>query len=207
MYIPGIFKIDDINTIREFLKRNGFGILINLVEGKLWATHIPMLLTTDSDEKDILTGHISKLNKQWKAFENNADVLAVFPGPHTYVSSSWYDHENVPTWNYLAVHIYGNIRIIEGEELKEQLSAMVRKYESVMPNPVSFEKMSESYVHNAMKGIVGFTINISEVQAAMKLSQNRDDNNHRNIIDGLIAQGDQASLEIAGIMKRNRKKS
>lgn len=204
MYIPGPFKVTDSETIRGFINENGFGILITSGNGKIWATHVPMLLSKDNDQKDILTGHISKANIQWKEFEKSQEVLVVFPGNHSYISSSWYDHENVPTWNYLAVHVYGTIHIIEGDELKEELTRMVNKYESSIPNPISVERMTESFVQSEMRGIVGFKISISEIQAANKLSQNRDDKNYLRIIEGLENQGDPDSIEMARIMKEKR---
>jgi transcriptional regulator len=204
MYIPGLFRVKDTEEIRGFIEENGFGILINSVKGKLLATHIPMLMVKDKDQKDILTGHLSKANPQWKTFGKSPEVLAIFPGHHSYISSSWYDHENVPTWNYLAVHLYGTIRIIEGAELKEELSKMVDKYEAAMPNPVSVERMSENFVESEIKGIVGFKISITEIQAAAKLSQNRDDKNVKRIIAGLENQGDQDSLTMAKLMREKR---
>jgi predicted FMN-binding regulatory protein PaiB/ribosomal protein S18 acetylase RimI-like enzyme len=202
MYIPGLFKVTDSKAISEFIDKNGFGILISTVNGRLWATHVPMLLSKDKDDNDILTGHLSKANVQWKEFENTGEVLVVFHGSHSYISSSWYDHENVPTWNYLAVHIYGRIKIIEGEELKEDLSKIVNKYESSMPHPVSVEKMTESFVQSEMRGITGFRIIITEIQAANKLSQNRDEKNYHRIIEGLEKTGEPDSVEMAAIMKK-----
>jgi transcriptional regulator len=204
MYIPGLFKLTDSESIREFIDHNGFGILISTMNGKFWATHVPMLLSKDKDQKDILTGHLSKANFQWKEFEKSKEVMAVFTGNHSYISSSWYDHENVPTWNYLAVHVYGSIRIIEGDELRAELTKLVNKYESGLPNPVSVERMTESFVQREMNGIVGFKISITEIQAAQKLSQNRDDKNYLRIIEGLENKGDKDSLEIARIMKEKK---
>ena len=107
MYTPAIYQLENPDTIRAFLKENAFGILINQTNGKLWATHIPMELDYNSEGKEILHGHLSKENPQGIAFEENTEVLAVFTGPHAYISSSWYNHENVPTWNSTAVHVYG----------------------------------------------------------------------------------------------------
>ena len=100
MHIPDLYKNEDKEAIRTFLKANAFGILINQTNGKLWATHIPLELEINKEGEEVLMGHISKENPQWTAFESNDQVLAVFTGPHAYISSSWYDHENVPTWNY-----------------------------------------------------------------------------------------------------------
>src|ERR1700712_1365723 len=117
MYIPPLYKNNDEAAVRDFIDKNSFGILISQVNAKLWGTHIPLGLDKNDSGQDILTGHISKGNPQWKNFRDDSEVLAIFPGPHSYISSSWYDHENVPTWNYIAVHVYGKIKIIEGEKL------------------------------------------------------------------------------------------
>src|SRR5258705_824077 len=112
MYVPGYSRNDNIEEVKSFIKENSFAILVSNGSNKLHATHIPLELSTNENGKDILTGHISKANRQWKNFADNDRVLVIFNGPHAYVSSSWYDHENVPTWNYIAVHIYGTIKII-----------------------------------------------------------------------------------------------
>jgi transcriptional regulator len=130
MYTPDIYKNEDPESIRAFLKENSFGILINQTNGKLCATHIPIELEINDDGKEILQGHISKLNPQAEGFTENDQVLAVFSGPHGYISSSWYDHENVPTWNYIAVHVYGRIKIVNEDTTTQQLKKLVDKYEA-----------------------------------------------------------------------------
>lgn len=123
MYTPDLYKNENPEEIRTFLKENSFGILINQTNGKLCATHIPIELELNAEGKEILQGHISKLNPQAEGFTANDEVLAVFTGPHSYISSSWYDHENVPTWNYIAVHVYGKIKIVDYETSVEQLKS------------------------------------------------------------------------------------
>ena len=129
MYTPLHYKNENIDEVREFLKANSFGILINQTNGKLWGTHIPMELDTDENGRAILYSHISKANPQWESFNPEQEVLAIFQGPHSYVSSSWYEKEEVPTWNYIAVHVYGKVEIVEGEELMASLKKLVDKYE------------------------------------------------------------------------------
>jgi transcriptional regulator len=202
MYIPEYFKNENIDSVREFINENGFAILVSQVAGKPWATHIPLILNKDGNDKDILTGHISRANVQWKDFGKNEEVLTIFSGPHTYISPSWYNHENVPTWNYLAVHVYGKIHIIEGEHLKKQLSKLVDKYESKMSHPVSVDKMSKDLVETQMRGIVGFEIEITNIQAAMKLSQNRDAENYQRVINELERRKDINASDIARIMRK-----
>lgn len=201
MHIPKQFRNEDISSVRDFIAGNGFAVLVSQVAGRPWATHIPLQLHTDATGKDILEGHISRANQQWKSFDNGQEVLAIFQGPHAYISSSWYDHENVPTWNYLAVHVYGKINIISEEALRQQLSRLVDKYESRVTNPVSVAGLSKDFLDKEIRGVVGFDLEITEIQAAAKLSQNRDDKNRQNIIDGLTTLGDPDSLTMADILK------
>jgi len=204
MYTPDLYKNENPEEIRNFLKENSFGILINQTNGKLTATHIPIELEINAEGKEILQGHISKLNPQAEDFAANDQVLAVFTGPHSYISSSWYDHENVPTWNYIAVHVYGRIKIVAYEKSVEQLKKLVDKYEEHSEKPVRVEDLSEKTMREA-RGIFGFEIEIDEIQATKKLSQNRDDHNYKNIISELKKTENAQSIAIAEEMSKCRK--
>ncbi|OOG68837.1 FMN-binding negative transcriptional regulator [Flavobacterium sp. A45] len=204
MYIPDLYKNEDKEAIRTFLKANAFGILINQTNGKLWATHIPLELETNKEGEEILLGHISKENPQWTAFESNDQVLAVFTGSHAYISPSWYDHENVPTWNYTAVHIYGKIKIIEGDAVIDSLTKLVDKYEQNSKCPVRVAELSKKTMMQT-RGIVAFEIKIEEIQAQTKMSQNRDDKNYSNIISELEKTKNPQSMAVAKEMAKNRK--
>ncbi|MDB5257860.1 MAG: transcriptional regulator [Chitinophagaceae bacterium] len=204
MYIPSFFKIEDKDKISDFISQNGFGIIISKGNDRLLASHIPMLFTTNEKGEHILTGHLSKANPQWKTFDALTEVLTIFQGAHSYISSSWYDHNNVPTWNYMAVHIYGHLRLLTEDELLTELRKMTDKYEADSSKPVSVDKMEAPMLAAQLRGIVGFEIKVNEVHAAYKLSQNRDDKNHSLIIDELEKKGDENSLHIAAEMKKNR---
>ena len=201
MYTPEIYKNENQEEIKKFLQENSFGILINQTNGKLWATHIPLELDTNENGATILSGHISKENPQWNGFIDNDQVLAVFSGPHSYISSSWYDHENVPTWNYIAVHVYGKIKIIEGEAVIESLKKLVDKYEQKSENPVRIENLSQKIMLQS-RGIVAFEIEITEIQATRKMSQNRDEKNYQNIISELEKANTNQSVAVANEMKK-----
>lgn len=206
MHIPAFYKNDNSDEVKNFIRENGFGILISQAGNKLQGTHIPLELDKNEEGKDILAGHIAKANPQWKNFPDKQEALVIFNGPHAYISSSWYDHENAPTWNYIAVHVYGKIRIVEGERLLLALKKLTDKYESRSENPVSVEKMSEKFLQREIKGIIGFEIEIEEIQSAYKLSQNRDAANHSNIIKELEKRGDSHSLAVAEEMKKHKKR-
>jgi transcriptional regulator len=134
-------------------------------------------------------------------FLENDQVLAVFSGPHSYISSSWYDHENLPTWNYIAVHVYGKIKIIEEEAVIASLKKLVDKYEGESENPIRVEDLSQKTLMQT-RGIVAFEIEITEIQATKKLSQNRDEFNYKNIISELEKSGENQSVTLANEMKK-----
>jgi transcriptional regulator len=203
MYTPKQFQPADDKIVKEFISQNSFGTLVTHSSGQLWATHLPMLLSSDETK---LSGHVSRGNKTWKHFQPDLEVMTIFQGAHTYISSSWYDHENVPTWNYIAAHVYGSIRIIEGDELLESLKMLTNKYEKQSENPVSVEKLSPDYVRRQVQAIVGFEITINRIEASFKLSQNRDAKNYQSVISALEKRGDHDSLAIAREMKNNESK-
>ena len=203
MHIPNYYKNENLAEVKNFLVENSFGILINQTNGKLTGTHIPMELDKDENGNDVLVGHIAKANPQWKNFNKGEEILAIFNGPHAYVSSSWYEKENVPTWNYIAVHVYGTIKIIEGAELLTSLKRLVDKYEANSQNPVAVEKMSPRTLKQ-INGIVGFSIKITDIQAAYKLSQNRNESDYHNIVDKLENTGDAISNKVAKEMKERK---
>lgn len=201
MYIADLFKNENQAEIEAFLQQNSFGILVNQPAGKLWATHIPLELDANANGKAVLYGHVSIENDQWKGFAENDQVLAIFSGPHAYVSSSWYDFENVPTWNYTAVHVYGTVKIIEGDLLLEHLKKLVDKYEAASENPVRIEDLSKKTMMQT-RGIVAFEIEITEIQASKKLSQNRDDKNYKAIISELEKTALPNAIDVASEMKK-----
>lgn len=199
MFVPKYAQNKDIPAIKEFIRKNSFGILVSQLEQKLIATHIPLEFSADDSK---LIGHVSRANPQWKKFNEEMEVLVIFSGPHAYISSSWYDHENVPTWNYIAAHVYGRIRIMEGDAVYQSLKHLVDKYESTSEHPVSIEGMSPDYVRKSIQGLVGFEISITNIEATYKLSQNRDQKNHQRIVRELEKRNDNSSLQVAGEMKK-----
>jgi transcriptional regulator len=128
----------------------------------------------------------------------------VFSGAHSYISSSWYHHVNVPTWNYLSVQVTGRTSILTEEETLELLRQQVDKYEARSTCPVSIESMTEAYVSKEMRGLVAFSMTIDTIQGAAKLSQNRDDTNYQAIISELRQTGDPTAGALADEMAARR---
>ena len=199
MYIPVHYRNENLKEIFEFIRQNPFAILVSSGDAPL-ATHIPIQLVQEG-ETYFLEGHISKGNPQWKTFEGQP-LLAIFSGPHTYVSSSWYNHVNVPTWNYMAVHVYGTITMQSEEEMRSALRSLVDRYEANSEKPVKVEEMPEDMMKKYLRGIVGFRMSMDRIEGKWKLSQNRDEEDYRNIIKELERVDEVNAGLIAGEMKK-----
>lgn len=204
MYIPKYYKVTNVDDIWDFVQNNSFGTIVTTAQGKPIATHLPLQLIKEGDTYYI-TGHIAYGNPQWRTFEACEDVLVMFQGPHAYISSSWYEKENVPTWNYQAVHVYGTASILNEEELKHDLTMLLQKYEKHRKNPVLWDELSPQLLESQMKGIVGFKMKVGEIQASYKLSQNRNETDYMNIIDQLRNEGNLNSKQMADLMEKRLK--
>lgn len=200
MYVPSHFKIEDPLVIDQFIQDHGFATLVSQGSPYPMATHIPLEMETLPSGIQFLHGHMSKSNPQWRYFEENPFVLAVFMSPvHQYISSSWYHHANVSTWNYLSVQVSGKIRLIEGDKLKEALRRLTHKYEKHSDHPLEFDRLPPS-VQNQMQGVAGFEIEIEKKEAAFKLSQNRNEEDFANIIRELRKKGSPDAGRMADLM-------
>jgi len=200
MYVPRRYEEKDAGKIHAFIKENSFAILVSVKDGLPIGTHLPLQLEKNAAGVDVLMGHISRGNEQKYTLADGAKVLAIFPGPHAYVSPRWYTKMEVPTWNYIAVHVYGTVRIVEGEELRAALSRLINTYEQHMPRPVTIGEIPEKTVSDDLRGIVGFEISMDDVQAAYKLSQNRDEQSYHQVIEEL-GKGDETARAVAEEMK------
>jgi len=202
VFIPRHYRETDMKKIKSFIRENGFGTVVTTNHGKPIATHTPLMLR-NIDGVDYITGHVARANPQWKTLANgNNNVLVMFQGPHSYVSSSWYKEEDVPTWNYQSVHVYGTSELMSEEALKEDLILLLEKYEKHRENPSLWDNMSSETLKQ-IRGIVGFKIKIDEVQAAYKLSQNRTEEDYSHIINKLFEENDPNAAQMAEIMKKN----
>jgi transcriptional regulator len=152
----------------------------------------------------VLWCHVAKANPQWKNFEIHPEALLIFSGPHHYISSSWYNHINVPTWNFIAVHVYGNVQIMSETKFYEALKRLMKRYESGSQNPQSIETLPQEFVQKLIKHAVGFEISITKIEGKWKLSQNRDDESAHNVIRELEQLKDYNAAMIAEEMKKLR---
>lgn len=203
MFIPKLYKSEDYNLMKEIIKENSFALLISSVN-KIRATHSMMILNEDDPENIYIETHISRANLQAKTFANGDEVLCDFLGAHAYISSSWYDHINVSTWNYEAVQVYGKVDIMNQEELYNHLEKLTYKYEKFQQCPMMVKDMGKEFVEKEMKGAFGLKIIPTEIFIKQKLSQNRKENDYESIILNL-ENSDENGRQIAGKMKQIKK--
>ena len=200
MYTPNLYRVEDRGKILEFIRQNEFAIVVTY-DGKMpVASHLLVEVVQDGEQL-FINGHMSKANPLWRTFDSNHDVLIIFQGPHTYISPTWYNHVNVPTWNYQAVHVYGRPRIVEEhDEAYQLLKKLIERHESAAH--YRMESLSQDFVKKEMKGIVAFQIEVTSLKANFKLSQNRDDEDYHNIITQLEMRDDEMSHGVARAMRK-----
>ncbi len=186
MWVPEKYKIEEDKTIREFIIKTGLATLITMNNNYPIATHTPIELEYDKNGNKMLRGHIAKANPQSEILKTEPKALVIFQSPiQHYISSSWYEKPNAPTWNYMSVHLYGKISIIKGKELWESVNRLTKRHEKISKCPVSLETLPNN-VQDMLKGVTGFEILIEKIEASFKLSQNRNEKDIKSIITELL---------------------
>jgi transcriptional regulator len=202
MYSFPYYKENDFEIVKQFMRTNPFVLLTGVnANHEPVATQVPVLLE-ERDSQLFLIGHVQRKTDHQLAFEQNPNALAIFTGPHTYVSASWYTNpQTASTWNYMSVHVKGKLTFLGESELLNILSRTTAHFENDTHSPALLEKMPEEYVSKMMKAIVAFEIAVTDIGHVFKLSQNRDKESFNNIIPKLKEQGGEAA-EIAAEMEK-----
>jgi transcriptional regulator len=200
MYIPAAFQETDRGRLHDFIEANSFGLLISIHGGEPFATHLPFLLERHTGPHGTLGGHMARANPHWQGLDGR-DVLAVFSGPHAYVSPTWYAAENVvPTWNYVAVHAYGTCRLVQDRDaLAAILTSTVGTYERTMPNPWRVATDTE-FFQKMVRAVVGFRVELTRLEGKAKLSQNHPQERRERVMRALAVSADPGAREIARLM-------
>ncbi len=201
MYIPPRFRQTDQAILENFIRENPFATLVSVgPDGVPLASHVPLELEIEGGVWRV-HGHVSRANPQGESFGEGASALAIFQGAHHYVSNSWYDHANVPTWNYLAVHLSGKIRRQTPDEVRRSIEKLMGRYEPPASSPTSFEKLPEALIHKDLRGLIGFKMTVEKIEGKWKLSQNRDEKNYRAVIEALEKLGNADAQQVAAEMR------
>jgi transcriptional regulator len=203
VYIPEHFRLRRDADAVAFMRANPFAILISSTDDGPFATHLPLFVRAE-EEKVLLHGHVAKANPHWRYLEQQAQCLTIFHGPHSYISPSNYTaRESVPTWNYAAVHVYGEARIFSSQEdLREMLHELMATFEPAYGQ--QWEGLSQTYRENMLRQIVGFEIVATKIEGKFKLSQNRTRQDQANVIASLENADDSAVSGMARMMKEQR---
>jgi transcriptional regulator len=205
MYLPEHFKETNPERIAEFIRDYAFGILVTAAESSPFASHLPFIFDHAVGAHGRLLCHMARANPQWRHFSTGGEVLVVFQGPHAYVSPSWYGSTGVPTWNYAVAHLRGKPRLIESEsELEALVIQLTDAHESHRQNPWQSSLEGDRRV-NLLGMIVGFEIEVTDIQAKFKLSQNRPPEDQKNVAEMLSLSTDQTELALAKLMSNGRR--
>jgi transcriptional regulator len=185
------------------MEHYSFAMLCSSTNGELEASHLPLLLDRNVAPHGRLVGHMARPNGQWKRAAG-LQVMAIFSGPHAYVSPTWYEsNETVPTWNYAVVHAYGILRLVEDESrLREIVRRTVDVYERSMPRPWSMDVVPSQHLNKLLLGIVGFEFDIDRIEGKWKLNQNHSVERREKVIRALGVTGRPDDVAVAEMMRR-----
>lgn len=199
MYIPEHFRIEDRAIAVAFMRANPFAILVSNTQEGPYATHVPAIIR-ETGEHLTIRGHVAKANPHWRYLQELPTCLMIFHGPHAYISPTNYvTKENVPTWNYGAVHVYGTASTYsEPGDLLNMLQDLIPTFEAIYSE--QWASLSETYRSRMLSHIVGFEIAVTKIEAKMKLSQNRTREEQQNVIESLSRSVDTAISGTARLM-------
>ena len=194
MYVPEAFAESELSVLHGWMRRHAFALLVTAREGAFEATHVPLWLEPGRGAQGTLWGHVARANPHWRSFDGATRALAVFSGPHAYVSPRWYTKPGVPTWNYLAVHAEGVPRVVTDPEA---VRALLERLTEAHDGPGGYDAIPADLVARLQRGIVAFELPIERLVGKQKLSQNKSAEDRAGVVAGLRAAGGADALAIA----------
>ncbi len=201
IYLPDVFHETDLDALHALIESYSFATLISPDAKEPMITHLPLLLDRGRGAQGTLIGHVARTNSHWRTLQERPEVIAVFHGPHAYVSPSWYGvHPSVPTWNYAVVHAAGRARLLHEPQALEHITRrLVETFENPRPERWRME-LPQDFHQRMLGGIVGFEIEIAQLSGKFKLSQNRSLDDRHRVVTALDA-GSAAEQEVAALMR------
>jgi transcriptional regulator len=206
MYVPAQFKEDRVAVLHDAIRKYGFGTLVTSSGQELEASHLPMLLEPEPAPFGTLLGHVARANPQWQRSKPDFQALAIFLGPNTYITPSWYPTKQqtgkvVPTWNYLAIHAYGMLSFFDDPaELREHVGKMTDTHEASRAAPWAVSDAPANFVDQMLGAIVGFELRITKLEGKWKMSQNRPAQDVAGVLEGLTREDGEAHGPVAEIV-------
>jgi transcriptional regulator len=208
MYTPSAFAIEDLPALHQQILDTRLAILVTHGEQGLQASHVPLLFSPEQGPNGTLYGHLARANPQWQELEAGAEAMVIFAGADAYVSPSYYpskaDHGKVvPTWNYVAVHAYGNAEVFsDAHRLRNLVSALTDRHERGRTKPWKVDDAPPHYIDGMLKAIVGFALPIQRLEGKRKLNQNRSTADIAGVREGLIASANPHDQALAHLMPK-----
>jgi transcriptional regulator len=206
MYLPAQFTEERVPVLHDAIRQARLGTLVTLGEAGLEASHVPMLIDPEPAPYGTLMGHVSRANPQWRRPAAGVQALAMFLGPDAYISPAWYATKRqtgkvVPTWNYVAIHAYGEVRFFEdAERLLRLVTRLTETHEAGRPEPWAVSDAPPAFIRGQLKGIVGFELPIVRLEGKWKMSQNRTAEDRAGAVEGLRREGGAEEAVVAEIM-------
>jgi transcriptional regulator len=208
MYIPKANEETRTPVLHELIRSQPFASLVTFGKSGLFTSHVPMILETQGTPNDqaaplgVLKCHVSRANAQWKDFAQDVEALAIFSGAQHYISPSWYEEKQatgkvVPTWNYVVVHAYGSLKVMDDAEwLRAHVESLTTIHEAAFPEPWAVSDAPADYIASLIKGIVGLEMRITRLEGKWKLGQNRSESDRLGVVDGLDVLGSSGGDEM-----------
>lgn len=217
MYVPSVFAEERSDELVRYVETSPFATVVTTVDGTLFASHVPLTLLHVQGSAMVLYGHLARANPQWRSFDGTTEALAIFLGPHAYISPTIYGPDQavptwdysstgtsetkvspaLPTWNYTAVHAYGPIELVSDEENDDLLKASTAHFEQSW----QMSDLPDDYVRQKMRAIVGFKLATTRVEGKVKMGQ-RQSAAGRGMVSAALRQSDDpVTREIASMMK------
>jgi transcriptional regulator len=211
MYIPRANEEKRVPVMHSLMISDPLATLVTLRSSGLFASHIPMVLEDDSSEFGLLKGHISRANEQWRDIDPNVDAMAIFAGHQHYISANWYPEvrthgKEVPTWNYVVVHAYGPLKVIQNDQwLLKHVESLTDIHEAASPAPWKVSDAPADFIQSLLKGIVGLELPIRRLEGKWKVSQNRTASERQGVAAGLTQLNSPESLAMRALVEAAKK--
>lgn len=193
LYVPSLFRVEDEEKLFRFIERYAFGTLVSSADEGLQVSHIPFLPERAANGRIRLLAHVARANPHAQSIASARHVVAIFQGPHAYISPSWYEHHPaVPTWNYAVVHAHGPARLLDDDALRDLIGRLSEIYEAGRPNAWRLDAAPRDFIDKLAGTIVGFSIDVERLEAKFKLSQNRPGRDAERVIEALENAGERS---------------
>ncbi len=209
MYLPKHFEETRVEVLYELIHDHPLGALVTLTPGGLDANHIPFEVDPEPAPLGTLRGHVARANPLWREFSRDVEALVIFQGPGTYVSPAWYPTKTetakvVPTWNYVVVHAYGALRVIDDRAwLRDFVTKLTNRHEAGRPEPWKVTDAPDDYIDKQLAAIIGLELPITRLVGKWKMSQNRPVADRQGVVEGLRREGGDSGAATADLVRRS----